>query len=103
MKVTIINDNDFEEKVINSKGKVLVDFFAEWCGPCKMMGPIFEEVANEVDTCTFYKLNVDESPEISSRFGIMSIPTLMLFQDGEVAKVDVGAKSKEDLINFLND
>lgn len=99
----IINDTNFEEKVINAKGKVLIDFYAEWCGPCKMMSPIIEEVSKEIDTCTIYKLNVDESPETSSKYGIMSIPTLMLFQDGEVLKVDVGMKQKEQLISFIND
>lgn len=103
MKVEYVNDANFEEKVLNVKGKVFVDFYAEWCGPCKMMSPVIDEVANEVDSCTFYKLNVDESPETSEKYGVMSIPTFLVFEDGEVTKVDVGMKPKEELINFINE
>ena len=98
----IINDNNFEEKVLNSKGKVLVDFYADWCGPCQMLGPVVERVSEELKDCTFYKLNVDQSPETSEKYSVMSIPTLMVFKDGEVLKVDVGMKSKEELLEFIN-
>lgn len=98
--VTEINQNEFDEKVKQS-GKVLVDCFAEWCGPCRMLGPVVEKVSNEIDTCSFYKLNVDNAEEISTKYGIMSIPTLLLFENGELKKTSVGYVGEEELKEFI--
>ena len=100
----VLNDNNFEEEVINAKGLVLVDFYADWCGPCKMMSPIIEEIAEETkDSLKVGKLNIDESPEVSSDFGIMSIPTLLIFKDGEIAKSFIGVTSKNDILNAIKE
>jgi len=95
-KVVEINQNEFDEKVKGSK-KVLVDCYAEWCGPCKMLSPIIDQLAEETDTCEFYKLNVDEAGDVAEKYGIMSIPTLLLFEDGELKDTFVGFRSKEEL------
>ena len=100
--VTELNKNDFNEIVKNSTGKVLVDCYAVWCGPCQMLSPIVDEVAEETDFCTFYKLNVDEAEEIASEYGIMSIPTLLLFENGELKNKAVGFMSKTDLKSFVS-
>ena len=99
MGVLKINESEFDEKIKN--GKVLVDCFADWCGPCKMLSPIIDEVAEEISDCTFYKLNVDEANSIPARYGIMSIPTLLLFENGELKSKSVGFKPKEDLKEFI--
>jgi thioredoxin 1 len=97
------NDSSFEADVLNSEKPALVDFWAEWCGPCKMIAPILEEAANEyVDKLSIVKLNVDESPSIAQKFGIRSIPTLMLFKDGAVQAQKLGAMSKSQLTEFLD-
>ncbi|KKQ51128.1 MAG: Thioredoxin [Parcubacteria group bacterium GW2011_GWD2_38_11] len=91
-------DQNFEQEVLRSDVPVLVDFWAPWCGPCQMMGPIVEELAREMgDKAKVGKLNVDENGEISSKFGIMSIPAIKIFKDGEVVKEFVGVQSKENL------
>ena len=100
MGVIEIKETEFEEKI--KSGTVLVDCFAEWCGPCKMLGPVIEEVASEVTDCSIYKLNVDDADNVSKQYGIMSIPTLLLFKDGELVDQTVGFKSKEEVINFIN-
>ena len=94
-----ITEIEFKDKI--KEGKVLVDCFAAWCGPCKMLGPIIEEVAREITNCKIYKLDVDNAPNISKEYGIMSIPTLLLFEDGQLVKQNVGFISKDDLINFI--
>jgi len=97
------NDSSFEADVLNSDKPALVDFWAEWCGPCKMIAPILEEAASEyVDKMSIVKLNVDESPNIAQKFGIRSIPTLMLFKDGAVQAQKLGAMSKSQLTEFLD-
>jgi len=97
------NDSSFEADVLNSEKPALVDFWAEWCGPCKMIAPILEEAAGEyVDKLSIVKLNVDESPNIAQKFGIRSIPTLMLFKDGAVQAQKLGAMSKSQLTEFLD-
>ena len=97
------NDSSFEADVLNSDKPALVDFWAEWCGPCKMIAPILEEAAGEyADKLSVVKLNVDESPNIAQKFGIRSIPTLMLFKDGAVQAQKLGAMSKSQLTEFLD-
>ena len=96
-----INDNIFEETKIETKGKVLVDCYATWCGPCKMLSPIIDELANELKTCTFYKIDIDKSSEIVNKYNIMSIPTLLLFEDGKLSKQTIGFKNKDELKDFI--
>ena len=97
------NDSNFEADVLKSDKPALVDFWAEWCGPCKMIAPLLSEAANEyADKMSILKLNVDESPSVAQRFGIRSIPTLMLFKDGAVQAQKLGAMSKSQLTEFLD-
>ena len=103
-KIIQLSDDSFEADVINAAGPVLVDFWAEWCGPCKMIAPILEEVAGEFEgKLTVAKLNVDENNETPPKYGIRGIPTLLLFKDGNVAATKVGALSKTQLQEFLNE
>nr|4BA7_A Chain A, LBCA THIOREDOXIN [synthetic construct]4BA7_B Chain B, LBCA THIOREDOXIN [synthetic construct] len=98
MSVIEINDENFEEEVLKSDKPVLVDFWAPWCGPCRMIAPIIEELAEEYEgKVKFAKVNVDENPETAAKYGIMSIPTLLLFKNGEVVDKLVGARPKEAL------
>ena len=97
------NDSNFDADVVNSDKPALVDFWAEWCGPCKMIAPFLDEAATEyADKLSVVKLNVDESPNVAAKFGIRSIPTLMLFKDGAVQAQKVGAFSKSQLTEFLD-
>jgi thioredoxin 1 len=101
-KIVHTNDNDFETDVLRSEKTVLVDFWAEWCGPCKMIAPLLDEAAEEYsDRLTVTKLNIDENPNTPPKFGIRSIPTLMLFKDGSVQAQKLGAMSKSQLTEFL--
>ena len=102
--ILTLTDEEFESQVINSKKPILVDYWAEWCGPCKMIAPILEEVADEMsDKVLIGKLNVDENSQTPPKYGIRGIPTLMLFKDGNVVGTKVGALSKADLIKFIED
>jgi thioredoxin 1 len=97
------NDGDFEKDVVQSDKPALVDFWAEWCGPCKMIAPLLREAADEyVDRLSIVKLNVDENPNTAQKFGIRSIPTLILFKDGAVQAQKLGAMSKSQLTDFLD-
>ncbi|PJC84957.1 thiol reductase thioredoxin [Vibrio sp. HA2012] len=102
-KIVQLSDEGFENDVINAAGPVLVDFWAEWCGPCKMIAPILDEIAEEYEgKLTIGKLNIDQNAGTPPKFGIRGIPTLLLFKDGSVAATKVGALSKSQLKEFLD-
>ena len=101
MAITTINQENFETKVIQSSTPVLLDFWAARCGPCIMLSPVVEELAQEHPEISFGKVNVDEAPELAQRYQISAIPTLLLFKDGKPVDISVGVKSKAELENFL--
>ncbi|EHD19704.1 MULTISPECIES: thioredoxin TrxA [Brenneria] len=101
-KIIHLTDGSFDTEVLQAEGVTLVDFWAEWCGPCKMIAPILNEIAEEFDgKLTVAKLNIDENPATAPKYGIRGIPTLLLFKNGEVAATKVGALSKGQLKEFL--
>jgi thioredoxin 1 len=103
MSVNKVSDTSFEADVLKSIEPVLVDFWAEWCGPCRMVAPVLEEVAGELQgKLKVVKLNVDENPQTASKYGIMSIPTLMIFKNGELASRQIGAAPKAKLEQWIN-
>ena len=101
-KIVHTNDDNFEADVLNSDKAVLLDFWAEWCGPCKMIAPLLDEAADQYeDKLTVAKLNIDENPNTPAKYQIRSIPTLLLFKDGNVLAQKLGAMPKKDLTDFL--
>ena len=103
MSTVKVSDATFEADVLQSSEPVVVDFWAEWCGPCKMIGPSLEEIATEMQgKVKITKLNVDENPGVAGKLGIRSIPTLMLFKDGKLASQKVGAAPKSQLVSWIN-
>jgi len=103
MATVKVDNNNFKTDVLEAEGPVVVDFWAEWCGPCKMIGPSLEEISKEMaGKVTVAKLNVDENPELAAQFGVRSIPTLMLFKGGEVADIKVGALPKTALSHWIS-
>ena len=101
MAITTINQDNFEEKVTNAASPVLLDFWAAWCGPCTMLSPVVEELAQEHPEISFGKVNVDDVPELAQKYQISAIPTLLLFRDGKPVDMSIGVKSKEELEAFL--
>jgi len=101
MSVINLNKENFEAEVMGSEKPVLLDFWAPWCGPCRMVGPIIDEIAEENDHIKVGKVNVDEQAELANQFGVMSIPSLFVLKNGEVVAQSVGAKSKEQILDML--
>lgn len=101
MTTTKVTDTSFEEDVLKSSGLVLVDFWAEWCGPCKVIAPSLEEIAQSRSDLTIAKINIDENPNTPTKFGVRGIPTLILFKDGEVAGTKVGALPKGQIEDWI--
>ena len=99
-----VTDQNFQDQVLKSTKPVLVDFWAPWCGPCRMVSPVVEELAEEYkDKISVAKLNVDENPQVSGQYGVMSIPTLMVFKNGEPVKSTIGAQPKEALKHMVDE
>ena len=102
--IAAVNDDEFETNVLKAAGPVLVDFWAEWCGPCKMITPILEEVATEMgEEITIFKINIDDNPVTPSDLGVRGIPTLMIFKNGEVASTKVGALPKGQIVQWIKE
>ena len=101
MAVVKLTTDNFEQEVLQADQTVLVDFYADWCGPCKMMGPVVEELAGEVSGVKVCKINIDEEMGLAQRFGVMSIPTFIAFKNGEVAGKQVGAVPKNALLDLV--
>lgn len=96
-----LNSQNFADEILNKNGTALVDFYADWCGPCKMVAPIVEEIAEENEDITVGKINVDESTELALKYGVSSIPTLIVFENGEEIERIVGYRPKEDILDAL--
>ena len=101
MKVLHINKDNFHKEVLDSDKPVLLDFFASWCGPCRMVGPILDEIAEEREDIKVCKVDIDEQPELASRFRIMSVPTLMVLKEGNIVDQSVGARPKQAILAML--
>ena len=104
MSTVTVTDDSFEQDVLKAGKPVLVDFWAEWCGPCKQIAPALEQIAEELhDQVTIAKLNIEDSPTTPSRYGVRGIPTMMLFKDGQMASMKVGAMPKQKILEWLSE
>jgi len=101
MKVLHINKDNFHKEVLSSDKPVLLDFFASWCGPCKMVGPILDEIAKEREDIKVCKVDIDEQPELASRYRIMSVPTLMVLKEGRIVEQSIGARPKHQILAMV--
>ena len=101
MSVLTLNENNFEEEVLKSNNKVLVDFYADWCGPCKMMSPVIDEIAEEMQGVKVGKVNVDNNQELAIKYDVMSIPTIIVFENGMQKKTFIGVTDKNEIIEQL--
>ena len=101
MAIVNITNANFKEEVLDSDKKVLVDFWAPWCGPCRMVSPIVDEIAEENSDIKVAKINIDEQPQLASQYGVMSIPTLLVFENGDVIEKAVGARNKSFILQML--
>ena len=101
MKALHINKDNFHKEVLGSDRPVLLDFFASWCGPCRMVGPILDEIAEEREDIKVCKVDIDEQPELASRYRIMSVPTIMVLKDGQVVEQSIGAKPKHQILAMV--
>lgn len=101
MSTVNVNQNNFNQEVLNSDKPVLMDFWAPWCGPCRMVGPVLEEIAEEYPDIKVVKINIDEEQALAAQFGVMSIPTLSVMKNGEIVNTAVGASPKEQILSML--
>ena len=101
MKVLHVNKDNFHNEVLNSEKPVLLDFFASWCGPCRMVGPILDEIAEEREDIKVCKVDIDEQPELASRYRIMSVPTLMVLKEGRIVEQSIGARPKHQILAMV--
>ena len=101
MAVTLINQDSFQKEVLEDKGIVFIDFYADWCGPCRLTSPTIEELSNEIKNINFLKVDVDKNPELAQQYSIFSIPTFMIFKGGQVVSQFVGAMGKEGFLNEI--
>ena len=101
MAIVKLTAENFEKEVLQSEKPVLVDFYADWCGPCQMMGPVVEEISNEVNDAKVCKINIDQQMSIAQKYGVMSIPTFIVFKNGDVADKKMGAMPKSAVLSML--
>ena len=101
MKAMHINKDNFHQEVLNSEKPVLLDFFASWCGPCRMVGPILDEIAEEREDIKVCKVDIDEQPELASLYRVMSVPTLMVLKNGQIVDQSIGAKPKHQILAMV--
>ena len=99
--ITTITKENFEQEILKADKPVLVDFWASWCGPCRMLGPTIDEIAEEHPEIKVCKINIDEEAELAIRHGVMSVPTLMIFKNGEIVQTAIGVRPKEEILDLL--